>query len=191
MADEPKPWRWVGYNFGGDAFWDMRKDALQGRLVDADGNTILWATTTDGEDPRVEVASEEIARAIEIAGQAFKTIAEFGPMTADEVDEIEDALRLPGRIQGSVTIEGAWVQDDQSPLTDDGLERTLLLARQNPPQGWATEQVERLVAEVRRLRALVKARGGDVDIEAMRRAVQSVKDFGDALGKVDPEKLKP
>ena len=61
----PGPWRWTGWNYSGEAFWD--RDGLEGWLIGPDGEPVAWATTTEGEDPRIAVKDEPTARLIAAA----------------------------------------------------------------------------------------------------------------------------
>ena len=49
----PGPWKWIGWNYG-----DFAQDGHEGKLwSEADQCPVLRGTTTEGEDPRVDVVN--------------------------------------------------------------------------------------------------------------------------------------
>lgn len=58
----PTPWKWVGWNYGGDAFWN--EDDLGGMLVAGERQTPVLSV---GWSAQVEVSSEQAAHLIETA----------------------------------------------------------------------------------------------------------------------------
>ncbi len=85
-------WTWDGWNYGGDAFYGQ--DDLQGTLYSGpikDGRPVMFATSTDGEDIRIEVTKPEYAHLIAAAPAllaACKAVLEYENYDDDYPEEL-------------------------------------------------------------------------------------------------------
>ena len=101
-AHAPPPWRWSGWNFGGDHFWG--RDDLEGSLIAADGQEILRGVTTEGEDPRVIVLNKSSARLIELAPRLLEEVRRLRE-TEDPITKLRERLELSDEEFGEVDAE--------------------------------------------------------------------------------------
>jgi hypothetical protein len=86
------PWRWQGWNF--DDFFG--RDGHEGWLIGPDGEPVAWATTTEGEDPRIavkEAATAHLIAAAPLMRDALRAAQELIPLVEDGMGDMHPERR--------------------------------------------------------------------------------------------------